>query len=164
MEFNGFRELISHTAKVMAETDAVLHEGLEAVTAKLLKDTRATMGVYQSGEGPFSDWAALAPATKQDRVARGFTADEPLLRTGELRDSYYKQVQGLEGGVGSDLDKALGMEIGDPIKRVPARSTLGLTFAKTEKRLFERFGLPIDALYITGAVSRLYSSMITRRG
>lgn len=32
-------------------------------------------------------WAPLSPATQDDRVAKGFTPDDPLLRTGALRDA-----------------------------------------------------------------------------
>ena len=34
-------------------------------------------------------------------VAKGFTPDDPLLRTGQLRDSISHQVQGLDAVVGS---------------------------------------------------------------
>lgn len=162
MEFRGLNELIAHTVKVAALCDEAVHEGLEGVTSKLLSDTRATFGHYQEGAGPFGAWPELAERTKADRVALGFSENDPLMRSGELRDSYYKLVQGMEGGVGSDLGKALGMEIGDPIKNIPARSTIGLTFARTEKRLFEEMGLPVDALLIQGAVRKMFSS-INRR-
>jgi hypothetical protein len=164
MEFHGFGELIEHAVGLAEVMEEVLHEGMEAITAKLLHDTREKFGEYQGGAGPFQPWPPLASATIADREARGFSPDEPLLRTGELRDSYYKQVEGLEGGVGSDLDKALGMEVGDPAKNVPARPTVGLAFAENEEKLFKLTGISLEAALIYGrGVSKAYSSLVSRR-
>jgi hypothetical protein len=163
MEFAGFGELLEHMAIVVESCDAVLEQGLRAVTKSLLKDTREKFGEYQSGAGPYPDWMPLAEVTKNDRVRLGFPEDEPLLRTGDLRDSYYAEVDGLEGGVGSDEEKALAHEVGNPLKNLPARSTLGIAFAENEQKLFELTGVSMEALIVAGNVTRSYSSMISQR-
>lgn len=163
MVFHGFNHLIGHVAKLTAEMDAAVNAGLNVVASKLLADTREKFGEYQTGEGPFQTWPPLAQATKDRRLELGFSEDEPLLRTGDLRDSYYKAVGHMEAGVGSDEEKALAQEVGNPATNLPARSTLGLAFAEHEKKYFDATGEGIEALLITGAISRLYSSMVTRR-
>lgn len=165
MEFRDFGEMASHATHVALACDEALHEGLKAVTKKLLKDTRDLFGSYQTGAGPFGTWQPLAQATKDDRVRQGFSPDDPLQRTGDLRDSFYAKVDRHEGGVGSDEVKALGMELGDPIKSVPARPTVGLAFARNEAELFAETGISLDALFIYGReVSRKYSSMVAKKG
>lgn len=149
-EFKTFRELAQHATALTLEVEGALHTMLVVATDELLRQTRKTFGEYQDGFGVYPEWPELAKATKEDRVARGFTENDPLLRSGALRDSYYAEVQGLEGGVGSELPQALGMEVGDPRKNVPARSTLGLTFARAEDKTFKRSGETLAAVILYG--------------
>jgi hypothetical protein len=56
--------------------------------AELVKTAaQECIGQYQPAKGDVPEWAPLSPATQDDRVAQGFSADDPLLRTGALRDS-----------------------------------------------------------------------------
>lgn len=58
------------------------------VGAELVKTAaQESIGSYQPAKGDVPAWAPLSSATQEDRVAKGFTADDPLLRTGDLRDS-----------------------------------------------------------------------------
>jgi hypothetical protein len=61
-----------------------------------------------------------------ERVRNGFAANEPLPRTGQLRDSIEWTAQGNEGFVGSNLDIAVYQELGTsripPPRSWPARS------------------------------------------
>lgn len=81
----------------LAQFDAFLDERIAAVargfTAELSeigeiqkRDAQDRLGVYQGREGPFPAWQSLAQSTKAQREALGYTADEPLLREGDLRD------------------------------------------------------------------------------
>jgi hypothetical protein len=87
------------------------------------KKAKEKIGEYQKAAGPFAAWASLSPATIDDRVYQGYTPDDPLLRTGEMRDSIEHKVIGNEGHVGSDSDIAVWQELGTP--SIPARSFLG---------------------------------------
>lgn len=57
------------------------------------------------------EWPPLTPGTIADRVHHGFAPNQPLLRTGEMRDSIEWTVQGhgshVEGAVGSNSDIAV---------------------------------------------------------
>jgi hypothetical protein len=62
-----------------------------------------------------------------------FATPKPLLRTGELRDSIEYTVHGNEGAVGSDLDRALWLELGT--SRIPPRSFLVSSAISSEERI-----------------------------
>ena len=56
--------------------------------AKVIQDAaRASLGHYQGGAGPFVSWAPLARRTNEDRSEQGYPEDEPLRRSGLLRDN-----------------------------------------------------------------------------
>jgi hypothetical protein len=80
-------------------------------------------------------WPALAPATIADRVKKGFAANEPLLRTGELRDSiqWTTSASGLEGCVGSNSPIAVYQELGT--SKIPPRSFLVSSAISMEEKI-----------------------------
>src|SRR5262249_2308121 len=69
---------------------------------QLVEDrARGKIGRYQRGVGPFPAWEPPADSTVADRVRKGFSPNEPLLRTGEhIRDTIEHEVDkvGLSGG------------------------------------------------------------------
>jgi phage gpG-like protein len=73
------------------------------------------------GKG-YDDWPALKPETMAERVRLGFKANEPLLRTGQLRDSIEWNSQGNQGWVGSNDPVAVWQELGT--SRIPPRPFL----------------------------------------
>lgn len=48
-------------------------------------DARDRLGYYHSRVGPFPAWKQLAASTQADRLAQGYTANDPLFRSGELQ-------------------------------------------------------------------------------
>lgn len=91
-EFASFESF----TRFLERTPVLQREALEAaagLTAKVVKrNVRAAFG-------DSSKLAHLAPATQADRVAKGYTPDDPLLRTGELlRDSIEDDFSPLMGG------------------------------------------------------------------
>jgi hypothetical protein len=86
--------------------------------AQMIRDeAKRVIGTYEL------DWPQLAPSTQEERVKEGFPANEPLLRTGELRDSIeYTVISDHEAEVGSNLDIAVYQELGTA--HIPPRSFL----------------------------------------
>jgi len=84
------------------EISAVLSEGADAV----VHNAQNRLGVYQEG------WASLSDTTVLQRDRLGFPADEPLLRTGALRDSITateeRTVDGVTYIVGVPADSPAG--------------------------------------------------------
>lgn len=121
--FNSLGEMAIELIEVAAAEYLALEHGLDAVLGKIRRDAQAEIGKYQGSVGPFPAWEPLADSTQDERVRLGFTADDPLLRTGELQESIEKERQGLEGVVGSKSDVMVFHEFGT--SKMPPRPVLG---------------------------------------
>lgn len=109
-------ELAKVFGTAIAETAAARHEALEKAAELIEGEAKRVIGTYKYG------WPELAESTKKDRVRKGFPENEPLLRTGEMRDSI-EHTAGVETAyVGSNNDKAVWQELGT--SRIPPRSFL----------------------------------------
>ena len=106
-----------------AEYEKAKHDALEAACVVIEDEAKRVIGTYDYG------WPPLAPSTVADRVSKGFAPDEPLLRTGAMRDSIEHKVDGDSGFVGSNDDKAVWQELGT--SKIPPRSFLGGAAAHT---------------------------------
>jgi len=122
-EFQSFGAFGRHLMATAAIGEEVTHHIAEKSAEIIKKDAQARIGEYQGYTGPFNSWAPLAEATVADRVAQGFTPDDPLLRTGELRESIEAVAKGGEAVVGSTSDIALYQELGTD--KIPPRPFLG---------------------------------------
>lgn len=120
-EFHSFAEAARHLTSLKLERQ---HGVMDAAAAIIQKEAKAIIGNYQDAEPPFDAWAPLADATKQDRVAKGYTEDDPLLRSGELRESIKRAAAQDMAVIGSAEDKAVYQELGTA--KIPARSFLGI--------------------------------------
>lgn len=121
--FESLAALATHFVETELVMARMLEVGLDKVLEHVEKVAKAEFGTYQPGVGPFPAWPELADATKDDRVAQGFSENDPLLRTGEARDSIEHQREGLEGVVGSADEKMVWFEFGTA--KMPARPVLG---------------------------------------
>jgi phage gpG-like protein len=101
---------------------------LEESAELVEKRAKAKIGHYQDQEGPFIAWPELAESTKSDRARQGYPEDEPLLRSGEMRDSIEHTVGKDEAQIGSNNDKAVWQELGT--EHIPPRSFLGGAMAE----------------------------------
>jgi len=80
----------------------------------------------------------LAPSTQADRLKKGFSADETLLRTGELKRSIaWGHTGSLTTVVGSFDKKAIYHELGTG--HIPARSFLASTASEENTLLFAMY-------------------------
>lgn len=99
-------------------------EALEKACQIVEDEAKRVIGSYDYG------WQQLAPSTQAERVRLGYPANEPLLRSGDLRDSISHYLEGadlvpheISGYVGSPSKIALYQELGT--SRIPPRSYLG---------------------------------------
>jgi phage gpG-like protein len=114
---------VAHLAGMTVAVDAAETKCLERAGQIVEKEAKREIGAYQDAAEPFAPWAELAQSTKDDRVRQGYSENEPLLRTGELRDSIEHCVVGHEAHVGSDSEIAVYQELGTA--HIPPRSFLG---------------------------------------
>ena len=123
MEFTSFLDAAAHCAKLALAQHEADKSALERATKLLQKKVKEKFGTYQPEAGPFVAWAELAESTKHDRERQGYTENDPLERSGALRESVERDVADSEGHVGSDSDVAVYQELGT--KNMPPRSTFG---------------------------------------
>lgn len=120
--FGASGVFLSQIPQRLATTRA---EALDKIGRDALQRAQGKPGSYQEAAGPFPGWSPLAASTMIERRILGFTPNDPLLRTGELRDSYLYAVSGPTVSIGSPLTKAADMENGVPANNVPARPVVG---------------------------------------
>lgn len=121
MTLAQFADHISRTARVMP---ILRQRALRISGARLARISRGYIGEYQNFSGPFSPWRPLAVSTLlggvsptgyhyKGKIELGFAPpDNPLLRTGELRDSIGFQLTPRGVVIGSALPVARYQEFG----------------------------------------------------
>ena len=146
IEFPSIEAFIVHLEKTKSAVQFAVPIGVGAACDLVLDTAKGLIGEYQREDtGPFEPWEELAPRTKDERTYLGFTPNDPLLRTGELRDSYERTVSGREGAVGSNLEKALELELGlsGGTEYLPPRSVLGIAAFRQEELVVDLMCQPI---------------------
>lgn len=131
-------EFALHLVKVASAQAVSDQHALERAGQIVEKRAKAILGSYQEDIQPFTDWPELADSTKADRVRQGFRENEPLLRTGEMRDSIGHIVVHNEVAIGSDSDVAVYQELGT--SRIPPRSFLGAAVVQTTPEIVAEIG------------------------
>ncbi len=116
-----------------------LHEerkrAMEKACVILEEEAKAAIGTYRDGY----NWPQLAEATQEDRVRKGFTPNDPLLRTGELQRSIEHKVESADlGYVGTNDAKAKFQEFGT--SKIPPRPFLGGALHAKGEEVAEVFG------------------------
>lgn len=122
-EFKSLLEFDAFLSTVIAKENTHKIAILEASAQYIEDEAKRKFGVYQEEAGPYSKWPELADSTKEDRARKGFSPDEPLYRTGELRDSIVHSVVGSEAVIGSANDIMVYQELGTAT--IPPRPVLG---------------------------------------
>ena len=116
----------------------------EAVVAKAEEKAKAAIGTYLFG------WPQLAESTQADRSAKGYSPNEPLLRTGAMRDSLAHRAElsaeGAEGVVFSDDVKALWAELGTS-RGEPPRPFLFQSLLRCDAEIESAFTAFIESLF-----------------
>jgi hypothetical protein len=127
-EFNSFEGFATLVAGPATEVEHKLHETREHVGQLEEDEAKRVLGTYAY------DWPPVAAST----VARKATGDSPLLETGELKNSIEHQVDGHEVDIGSNLEKAVWMELGTAT--IPPRSFLAQAAVHKVPELVEHLG------------------------
>ncbi len=128
--FGDVAARLAAMAAAMKESQA---EVLEEMATRIQERAKEKIGVYQDEVGPFRSWIQLKQSTQRERERHGYTPNDPLYRTGDLRDSIKKAIYGSFAVVGSDSMIAVYQELGthgvgvDPETgyHVPPRPFLG---------------------------------------
>jgi HK97 gp10 family phage protein len=128
-------------------TDAML-EHVGAVVEKAAKDKIGDD--EQAAAGPFASWAPLAQSTIEEKEYLGYvdhvSANDSLLRTGELRDSIEHKIGHQEVHIGSDSPVAEYQELGT--SKIPPRSFLGGAAFEQTPKIIKKLGVEMEAFLI----------------
>lgn len=103
IKLNAFIDLLPELAR---QVKASVQQELEQIAPQILETVQNKIGAYQEG------WEPLADATQKEREEHGYSPDNPLLRTGNLRNSYSTHVNENQIIIGSFDPDAEYMEIG----------------------------------------------------
>lgn len=157
LSLDSFTKILGTIRRNMGPTE---HAVLERAAAVIEREARAEIGHLQTAVGHFPAWPSLAATTIEGykgfpgKAGLGFSPPDydPLLRTGEMRDSIKSSVSGRELRVGSDLDIAVWHELGTA--KMPARSFLGRAAFVTEGEVGRMVGRTmVDLLMGRAAVT-----------
>lgn len=160
-DFASLEEFVVFLATRVPVVDASVTHGLEVACRIVETEAKHEIGTYQPSGGPFAAWAPLAETTlegwagRPGKVELGYAPpDNPLLRTGELRDAVEHTVDVDEAAVGVPskivIDGDKSVDIGDVAiwqemgtVKIPPRSFLGHAGFVKEKAVVEAIGLEI---------------------
>ena len=125
----GFADLITRkVGELAAEQWVMLDEAAQTVET----EAKRVIGTYDYG------WPQLAQSTQNERASKGFSPNEPLLRTGEMRASIQHNTDLHEAHIGSNSDKAVWQELGTV--RIPPRSFLVQALVHKAPSIVQRMG------------------------
>ena len=142
-------EMITKLAAAEVAIHVNARHALEKVAAAVEKTAKGEIGVYQDAIGPFSAWPELAQSTQDDRERLGYSANDPLLRDGTMRDSIEHRVAELEAEIGSDSDILVYQEFGTA--RIPPRPVLGPAAEHNHDLIMRELGGAVVAGLIGGS-------------
>jgi hypothetical protein len=160
-DFGSFAEFLVAMAVVKP---AAIRSGLQKSVDMIVRDAKEQIGEYQPKVGPFASWDELAESTKEDRLRQGFPENEPLLRTGELRDSIQGTVGGMTAVAGSISQIMVWQELGTEStdaegrtsgQHIPPRAVIGPASIRNEKRVVEAIGKAYASMWIAGSLAAL---------
>lgn len=124
------------------------HQALDMACQIIEKDAAEQIGHYQDGHGDYPAWAPLADSTEEEKARLGYPSDAPLERTGELKDSFSHEVQGIEAVVGSTDPTMLYHEFGTD--KMPPRPALGPALFKNREAISKLIGFATVTAIIEG--------------
>jgi phage gpG-like protein len=130
---HSLAEFAGHLAHAAIELEIVKHELLDEAGHIVETEAKRVLGTYEYG------WPQLADSTQTERERLGFTPNDPLLRTGDLKESIEHTVHGLSSvDIGSNNLYAKFQELGTD--RIPPRSFLAGAAAHEGAKIAETVG------------------------
>lgn len=139
-----------HLLVIRHEIHKHTERGLEKALVLIETDAKEQIGHYQEAAGPHPAWAPLAESTEAEKARLGYPTDAPLLRTGELQDSFGHEAHGNEGVVGSTDKTMVYHEMGT--EKMPPRPALGPAVFKNREKIEQILGRALVEGIVEGAI------------
>lgn len=141
-------EMAERMAAAAVATREAANAGLEQAAIIVEKAAKDKFGEYQEAVGPFPEWAELAESTQEERERLGFTPNDPLLRRGDLRDSFKHQTGDQQAVIGSTSPIMAYQEFGTD--RIPPRPVVGPAALESHGKIKRILGSAV----VSGIVGR----------
>jgi len=148
-QFKSFSDLMFAVAKDVKASISESSKFLDNVGIIVKEQAQEKIGYYQDPSGPFTEWVELSDRTKIERLESGWTANDPLLRSGTLKNSITYTVLGghviigVKSGPGHDghgdigdiaVDQEFGtFEFGK--RHIPPRPFMGPALFETRDQI-----------------------------
>lgn len=147
-EFLSLGALAEHllTAEVMDVP--TIKRGLTLCVEAIEATAVAEIGHYQDAIGHFPAWEPLAQSTEDEKARLGYPTDAPLLREGDLRDSFRHEVEKHEATVGSIDEVMLYHEFGT--SKMPPRPVLGPALLHNAEHIQKLIGNAAVSVFVGG--------------
>lgn len=154
-EWSGLSELVHDLGELAGIERAIVDEGIIPRLAAQVRDKAVSnLGHYQGQKGPYNAWKSLSKYTQAERVRLGFTADEPLLRTGtmakevtfDIEEGGLSALIGLPQGSTSGLYGAV-MELGNFLHTIEPRPWLAPALYELSGQIANTFGEHVNGLF-----------------
>ena len=140
-DFDSFGSFGRHLGRLASISPAVTERATDAAAEAIEQTAKDEIGAYQAGISGQPAWPQLAPSTLEEKIRQGYATPQhhnPLLRTGELRESISHRTSGNEAEIGSSSQVALYHEFGT--SRMPPRPIFGQAVFRAGGRLVEAVG------------------------
>lgn len=143
-EFQSPGAFARYLATLEARLPAARKKGLEAAAEMLKKEIQDEIGTYQDAVHGLPAWAELAERTVNERTGKGYSPNEPLFRTGELRATISYIVHDDHAVVGSPDPIMVYQEFGTPdaAHPIPPRPVIGGSLFRKADKIVEAMILP----------------------
>lgn len=138
-QFNGFGGLAAQMWRASRMVQPAIDAELHIQGTAIANSAKALFGTYQAG------WRQLAESTQKDRQRRGYSPNDPLLRSGALQGLVKPYVAhgalfvGVMSGTSvGKVDAALLMavhELGRTDKSISARPVFGIIKGKIDNQI-----------------------------
>jgi hypothetical protein len=130
----SLKEFETELAAALTRVVPAIEIGLDKVGTLALTLAEHYPGTYQPG------WPQLAESTLKDKADKGFPVPSPLKRTGEMAESYKKELELAEFAVvvGSPSKIALYQEMGT--SRIPPRPVVATAMSNSLPFAADVFG------------------------
>lgn len=151
MEFESLARFASHLLYMAEAQRRAQRHAMEKAAQLVEREAKRRTGEYHDASGPFAGRAELAPSTKEDRLRRGFTENDPGLRTGKMRDSIQHTSNANEAAIGSNDRNLVFFELGT--EKQPPRSVLGSAAAEKGEQVAAILGDGVMTALIGESVS-----------
>ncbi len=132
-EFTSFAAFAAHLERLAVMGHEVTHHIADKSAEEIQKTAQGMIGDYQPAVGPYVAWEELADSTKAERARLGFSDNDPGYRSGEMRKSIERTVQGTEAAVGSNDQHLVWFDLGTP--KHPPRPVLGPAALHSRERV-----------------------------